>query len=91
MSGYTGITNQGATCYLNSLLQALFNLSGFRNALFKQAGESSIVIELQRMFAFLSFSDYVAVNTKGLTSAFGWSNADHFEQHDIQVVEPWYT
>eukprot|EP01012_Entosiphon_sulcatum_P003989 TRINITY_DN11457_c0_g1_i2.p1 TRINITY_DN11457_c0_g1~~TRINITY_DN11457_c0_g1_i2.p1 ORF type:complete len:1274 (+),score=280.98 TRINITY_DN11457_c0_g1_i2:971-4792(+) len=32
---FTGIENQGATCYLNSLLQTLFHLTYFRAATFK--------------------------------------------------------
>ena len=32
---FTGMSNQGATCYLNSLVQSLFFLSPFRDAVFK--------------------------------------------------------
>eukprot|EP01084_Bolivina_argentea_P052315 96099_1 len=33
-SGYVGLANQGATCYLNSLLQCLYMTPEFRHALF---------------------------------------------------------
>ena len=33
-SGYVGLSNQGATCYLNSLLQCLYMTPEFRHALF---------------------------------------------------------
>ena len=33
-SGYVGLSNQGATCYLNSLLQCLYMTPEFRNSLF---------------------------------------------------------
>ncbi len=31
--GYVGLQNQGATCYMNSLLQQLYLIPRFRNAL----------------------------------------------------------
>ena len=32
---YTGLLNQGATCYMNSLLQALYMTPEFRSAVYK--------------------------------------------------------
>jgi uncharacterized UBP type Zn finger protein len=32
---FSGMTNQGATCYLNSLIQSLYFLTPFREAVFK--------------------------------------------------------
>ena len=34
VTGFNGITNQGTTCYMNSLLQTLFLLSYFRKAVY---------------------------------------------------------
>lgn len=31
---FKGLINEGTTCYLNSLLQTLFYIRGFRNAVF---------------------------------------------------------
>lgn len=33
-TGYVGLKNQGATCYLNSLLQSLYFTNAFRKVLF---------------------------------------------------------
>jgi ubiquitin C-terminal hydrolase len=34
-TGFVGLANQGATCYLNSLLQSLFMTPEFRNAIYQ--------------------------------------------------------
>lgn len=59
--GYVGLVNQAMTCYLNSLLQALFMTPEFRNALydweFDGEGESkSIPYQLQKLFLNLQVS-----------------------------------
>lgn len=55
---YRGLVNQAMTCYLNSLLQALYMTPEFRNALYKwrfdfntNIDESkSIPFQLQKLF-----------------------------------------
>ena len=34
MTGFVGLKNQGATCYMNSLLQTLFHTHEFRRAVY---------------------------------------------------------
>lgn len=34
LTGYVGIRNLGATCYMNSLLQSLYHIGGFRKAVY---------------------------------------------------------
>ena len=36
VTGYVGLKNQGATCYLNSWLQTLFHINIFRKVWYKQ-------------------------------------------------------
>lgn len=77
-----GLVNQGATCYLNALLKVLFNIGAFRNAIFQNQNDSRIMSALQKLFGLLSSSKRYAVGTKELTTAFGWSSAEVFDQHD---------
>ena len=84
--GHVGLVNQGATCYLNSLIQSLFHSSGFRNFILATESTTKIVTALKKLFASLVLSEDCAVSTKDLTSAFGWSNSDVFDQHDVQEL-----
>ena len=110
--GMVGLSNQGATCYLNSLLQALYMLPQFRSGVYAchstaaddadadvltgpteltdeqlketiAADNDSIPRQLQLLFARLQHSKRRSIETVGLTRAFGWTNADSFEQHDV--------
>lgn len=52
---YTGLVNQAMTCYLNSLLQALFMTPEFRNALYRwefdnDKEDKNIPYQLQKLF-----------------------------------------
>lgn len=87
-TGYVGLKNQGATCYMNSLLQTLFFTNQLRKAVYKMPTEAddsskSVALALQRVFNDLQFSDK-PVGTKKLTKSFGWETLDSFMQHDVQ-------
>jgi len=91
---YVGLANQGATCYLNSLVQALFMLPCFRVRIFKFRHneelhgkvEFCIPAQLQILFARLRMSSRPYVSTKALTRSFGWGSAEGFQQHDVQEL-----
>ena len=84
---YIGIMNQGATGYMNSLLQALFHLPYFRRVVYRMQeaeGEGVVTIPyaLQALFYHLQTSS-TPTSTKQLTKSFGWEDKDSFSQHDV--------
>ncbi|CAN1174444.1 Ubiquitin C-terminal hydrolase 12 [Linum perenne] len=90
-TGYVGLKNQGATCYMNSLLQTLYHLPYFRKAVYhmptteNDMPSGSIPLALQSLFYKLQYSD-ISVATKELTKSFGWDTYDSFMQHDVQEL-----
>ena len=85
---FVGLVNQGATCYLSSVLQALYMTPEFRSALYDAgaaeaaavaaagnkppASDGGILRQLQRLFVSLQTSSSQAIDTKELTRSFGW-------------------
>lgn len=65
--GYVGIKNQGATCYLNSLVQALFHIGAFRESVFKLTMEKDQqfleVFSFRFSFSYLSQSQGLQTET----------------------------
>ncbi|KAJ8649641.1 hypothetical protein MRB53_002664 [Persea americana] len=90
-TGYVGLKNQGATCYMNSLLQTLYHIPYFRKAVYhmptteNDMPAGSIPLALQSLFYKLQYSDN-SVATKELTKSFGWDTYDSFMQHDVQEL-----
>lgn len=84
-TGYVGLSNQGATCYLNSLIQTLYMTPELRKGLYTQFEYSSeldgpehrcIPLQLQKLFARLQMGECAIVETKDLTKSFGFTDAD---------------
>jgi ubiquitin carboxyl-terminal hydrolase 7 len=88
-TGYVGLRNQGATCYLNSLIQSLYVTNSFRRAVFQIPTEnedlSNSALALQRLFYQLQNAKD-AVDTNELTKSFGWDAKQIFAQQDVQEL-----
>ncbi|RFU33440.1 hypothetical protein B7463_g2871, partial [Scytalidium lignicola] len=89
-TGYVGLKNQGATCYLNSLIQSLYFTNAFRKAVYQiptqeEENLSNSAYTLQRLFYQLQTSSN-AVGTNELTKSFGWETRHIFEQQDVQEL-----
>ncbi|KAL0299092.1 UNVERIFIED_CONTAM: Ubiquitin carboxyl-terminal hydrolase 12 [Sesamum radiatum] len=95
-TGYVGLKNQGATCYMNSLLQTLYHIPYFRKAVYHMPTtendnpSGSIPLALQSLFYKLQYSD-TSVATKELTKSFGNSGRGTiqqlFEGHHMNYIE----
>lgn len=90
-----GLQNQGATCYINSLVQVLFMTPEFRSIMFnwkynkeKDGNEYfCIAFQLQKLFDLMDVAqqmcEQIKLDTQELTQSFGWENNEHHQQQDI--------
>ncbi|KAL3230950.1 Ubiquitin carboxyl-terminal hydrolase 15 [Nakaseomyces bracarensis] len=90
VTGYVGFKNQGATCYLNSLLQSYYFTKYFRKLVYQiptenESPNNSVPLALQRSFYQLQVSKY-PLDTLELTRSFGWDSVEAFTQHDVQEL-----
>mmetsp|Transcript_33786 Transcript_33786/g.41779 ORF Transcript_33786/g.41779 Transcript_33786/m.41779 type:complete len:179 (-) Transcript_33786:3673-4209(-) len=82
-----GLQNQGATCYMNSLLQALYMTPDFRQMIYKfnydpninSEKKDCILYQLQKLFATLQIGKLPYASTTDLTNSFGWDTSQSFE------------
>ncbi|CEM32577.1 unnamed protein product [Vitrella brassicaformis CCMP3155] len=89
---YVGLSNQGATCYMNSLLQTLYMTPEFRTGIYAWnyneeedvEKENCIPYQLQKLFGILQLSHQSYAETKDLTRSFQWDVRESFQQHDVQ-------
>lgn len=79
-TGYVGLKNLGCICYMNSTLQQLFMVKGFRAGVLgcapaeepqdEEEREESLLFQLQSLFAHLQETDKAYYNPKGFCQAY---------------------
>ncbi|KAA8539052.1 hypothetical protein F0562_025744 [Nyssa sinensis] len=90
-TGYFGLKKQGATCYMNSLLQTLYHIPYFRKAVYhmptteNDMPSGGIPLALKILFCELRNSNN-SVATEELMKSFGWDTHYSFLQHDIRDI-----
>ena len=84
--GYVGLKNLGCICYMNSILQQMYMVPPFRNAIISSDDkkevktmkssfnnnfyDDNLLHQLQKMYTFLTFSEKQAYNPKDFCSSF---------------------
>lgn len=89
---HAGLVNNGMTCYMNSLLQTLFQIKEFRRQVFKlpydrmkEKGDGwEWVKAFQNLFYTMMEDKGKVAETRELTKAFGWNLSEVFTQQDVQ-------
>ncbi|KAK8894640.1 hypothetical protein M9Y10_023077 [Tritrichomonas musculus] len=91
-SKFSGLRNQGATCYMNSILQVLYHIPSFRRIVYSMPTTgneditTSIPLNLQSLFCRMQFTNS-ACSTTDLTRSFGWDRSYTTRQHDVVEFE----
>ncbi|KAK1159193.1 ubiquitin carboxyl-terminal hydrolase 47-like isoform X7 [Acipenser oxyrinchus oxyrinchus] len=86
-TGYRGLINQGATCYLNTVLQIFFMTPEFRDAVHEHSGpekdkEKNLLFQLKKLFQNLEDGES-EVKTTGVTRSLGMMHRDVWVQQDV--------
>lgn len=88
-TGYNGIVNEGATCYMNCLLQSLYFTNEFRRLVYGTPIESEDIQEsflfwLKYIFFTLQFNGLPKISTKKMIKCFNWNEMNETSQQDVQ-------
>lgn len=89
VANYSGLVNEGATCYVNSMLQSLFCTNEFRRIIYHTNIESedisdSFLFWLKYIFYAMQFRDLPKITTKQMIRCFDWADMTTTNEQDIQ-------
>lgn len=88
-TGFLGLRNEGATCYINALLQSLFAIKKFRQIIYNAPVDPddinhSFVFGLKYIFYLMESNRMPEVRTLKLIKHFNWEQMTYGNQQDIQ-------
>lgn len=88
VTGFAGIQNEGATCYINSLLQSLFCINGFRRIVYgleiePEDVDNSFVFWLKYIFFVMQFDGLSEIRANKFVKCFDWVEMTTTAQQDI--------
>ncbi|OHT00981.1 hypothetical protein TRFO_32145 [Tritrichomonas foetus] len=88
-TGFVGLRNDSSICYMNSLLQAIYNIPSFRKIIYASNSHLevdvriNVMLNLQILFYTLQTSPTLC-NTTPLRTSFGWTQQNAYQQEDLQ-------
>jgi ubiquitin C-terminal hydrolase len=89
LAPFTGLRNQGATCYLNSTLQQFYMLQSFRNSITLISHlEPGVTQEVAKLLLKLQYSAKPFIQTKGLCGVYkNWDGEPINPREQMDVEE----